>query len=92
MQPLVTDVVLEFDVPDGVVVQQSPSKIPPLFSSEQLVMWNVEEPKNQEVFVVSMRPHWVASYWMELSGTQYCLLSATSFRVPFHIYHLLPRG
>ena len=35
------DVVLEFNVPDGVEVQQSPNKIPPVFNGERLVMYGV---------------------------------------------------
>ena len=47
LQPSVTDVVLTFDVPDGVVVQQSPSKIPPVFNGERLVMYGVLKSKTK---------------------------------------------
>ena len=42
-----TDVVLTFDVPDGVEVQQSPSKIPPVFNGERLVMYGVLKSKKK---------------------------------------------
>ena len=47
LQPSVTDVVLTFDVPYGVEVQQSPSKIPPVFEGERLVMYGVLKSKKK---------------------------------------------
>ena len=47
LQPSVTDVVLTFNVPDGVEIQQSPSKIPPVFEGEQLVMYGVLKHKTK---------------------------------------------
>ena len=43
LQPVITDVSLTWDLPQGWVVQQIPSSLPPLFSGDRLVIYSLLE-------------------------------------------------
>ena len=45
LQPAVTDVSVEFKVPDDFVVQQSPQNLPPVYNGEKMVVYGILTPK-----------------------------------------------